>query len=91
MGALKSKSIVPASLVDSLMKNIQKIIRPGYPLGRSRLLGVLVSSQCFSSATCSMFGPGKGSYWIQFDMFMEYAMDGRQLHAISSIAAFTGS
>lgn len=91
MSALKSKNMVPVSLVDSLTWNIQKITNPGYQLGRSRLLGVLVGSHLCSSATCSMFGPGKGSYWIHFDMFMEYSMDGGQLHAISSIELLTGS
>ncbi|TVU18704.1 hypothetical protein EJB05_34815, partial [Eragrostis curvula] len=91
MGALKSKNIVLANcMTDSLTNNIQKIISPGYQLGSSRLLGAFVSSHHCSSATCSsIFGPGKGSYWIQFDMFMEYTMDGRQLHAISSIEILT--
>lgn len=73
-----------------MIMNIQKVINTRYQLDRRRLLGVLVSTQPCSSAACSIFGAGKGSCWIPFDMFMENAMDGRHLHAISSIETLTG-
>jgi hypothetical protein len=52
-------------------------------------LGVLLSTQPCSSSVFSIFGAGKGSCWVPFDMFMENAMDGRHLHAISSVEFLT--
>ncbi|KAL6865104.1 hypothetical protein ACP4OV_016255 [Aristida adscensionis] len=89
-GTVKSKSIVYANdLLDRLTMNIQKVISRGYELDRCRLLGVLVSTQPCGSAGSSIFGAGKGSCWIPFDMFMESSMDGRHLRAISSIEYLT--
>ncbi|KAG8085126.1 hypothetical protein GUJ93_ZPchr0010g10160 [Zizania palustris] len=90
MGALKSKNFVSENnLLDSLMINIKNVISTGVQSYRGRLLGVIVSRRPCSSAACSVFGVGKGSCWIPFDMFMENAMDGRHLHTISSIEALT--
>ncbi|KAG2620186.1 hypothetical protein PVAP13_3NG158500 [Panicum virgatum] len=90
IGALKSKNVLPAyNLLDSLTTNVQNVISTGYQLDRSRLLGVLVSTQPCSSSAFSIFGAGKGSCWVPFDMFMENAMDGRHLHAISSVEFLT--
>ena len=92
IGALKSKNVLPAyNLLDSLTTNVQNVISTGYQLDRSRLLGVLVSTQPCSSSAFSIFGAGKGSCWVPFDMFMENAMDGRHLHAISSVEFLTGT
>ncbi|KAK8458079.1 hypothetical protein SEVIR_3G299000v4 [Setaria viridis] len=90
LGALKSKNVLPVYiLLDSLTMNIQNVISTGYQLDRSRLLGVLVSTQPCSSSAFNIFGAGKGSCWVPFDMFMENAMDGRHLHAISSVEFLT--
>ncbi|CAM0957186.1 unnamed protein product [Alopecurus aequalis] len=88
--ALKSKNGASAdTLLDNLMTHIQKVRSTGYQLVRSRLSRVLVSTHPSSSAACNMLGTGKGSCWIPFDLFMENAMDGRHLLAISSIEALT--
>uniref|UniRef100_A0A8R7V0C6 Uncharacterized protein n=1 Tax=Triticum urartu TaxID=4572 RepID=A0A8R7V0C6_TRIUA len=88
--ALKSKNFASANtLLDNLMIHIQKVRSTCYQLGRSKLLRVIVSTRPFSSTACNMFGAGKGSCWIPFDLFMESAMDGRHLRAISSIEALT--
>ena len=71
--------------------NIQNVISTDYQLDRKRLLGVPVNIQPCSSAVYSIFGAGKGSCWIPFDMFMENTMDGRHLHAISSVEYLTGA
>ncbi|CAL4899961.1 unnamed protein product [Urochloa decumbens] len=90
MGALKSKNVLPAySMLDSLTMNIQNVMSTRYQLDRSRQLGVLVGTQPCSSSALSIFRAGKGSCWVPFDMFMENAMDGRNLHAISSIEFLT--
>ncbi|XP_025805913.1 mediator of RNA polymerase II transcription subunit 33A-like isoform X3 [Panicum hallii] len=90
IGALESKNVLPAyNLLDSLTMNIQNVISTRYQLDRSRLLGVLLSTQPCSSSVFSIFGAGKGSCWVPFDMFMENAMDGRHLHAISSVEFLT--
>ncbi|CAN6328728.1 unnamed protein product [Urochloa humidicola] len=90
IGALKSKSVLPAyNMLDSLAMNIQNVMSTGYQLDRSRLLGVLVNTQPCSSLAFSFFRAGKGSCWVPFDMFMENAMDGRSLHAISSVEFLT--
>ncbi|XP_051179961.1 mediator of RNA polymerase II transcription subunit 33A isoform X3 [Lolium perenne] len=88
--ALKSNNVASGNtLLDNLMTHIQKVRSTGYQLGRSRLLRVLIGTQPSSSAACNMFGTGKGSCWIPFDLFMENVMDGKYLHAISSIEALT--
>lgn len=81
----------PYNLLDSLIMNIQNVISTDYQLDRKRLLGVPVSIQPCSSAVYSIFRAGKVSCWISFDMFMENAMDGRHLHAISSVEYLTGA
>jgi hypothetical protein len=91
-GALKSNNVASGNtLLDNLMTHIQKVRSTGYQLGRSRLLRVLIGTKPSSSAACNMFGTGKGSCWIPFDLFMENVMDGKYLHAISSIEALTGA
>uniref|UniRef100_A0A0D9WF09 Mediator of RNA polymerase II transcription subunit 33A n=1 Tax=Leersia perrieri TaxID=77586 RepID=A0A0D9WF09_9ORYZ len=88
MGALKSKNFVSANnLLDSLMLNIRNVITTGHQLYKGRLLGNIVSTKPCSSAARCVFGAGKSSCWIPFDMFMENAMDGRHLHTISAIEA----
>ncbi|XP_066366778.1 mediator of RNA polymerase II transcription subunit 33A-like isoform X2 [Miscanthus floridulus] len=90
IGAVKKKNTLsPYNLLDSLIMNIQNVISTDYQLDRKRLLGVPVSIQPCSSAVYSIFRAGKGSCWIPFDMFMENAMDGRHLHAISSVEYLT--
>ncbi|KAF8748881.1 hypothetical protein HU200_012808 [Digitaria exilis] len=90
IGSLKSKNVLPSyNLLDRLTMNIQNVISTGYRLDRSRLLGVLVSTQPCSSSAFGNFGAGKGSSWVPFDMFMENSMDGRYLHTISSVEFLT--
>ncbi|CAD6334493.1 unnamed protein product [Miscanthus lutarioriparius] len=90
IGAVKNKNTLsPYNLLDSLIMNIQNVISTDYQLDRKRLLEVPVSIQPCSSAVYSIFRAGKGSCWIPFDMFMENAMDGRHLHAISSVEYLT--
>uniref|UniRef100_A0A0E0HCD7 Mediator of RNA polymerase II transcription subunit 33A n=1 Tax=Oryza nivara TaxID=4536 RepID=A0A0E0HCD7_ORYNI len=90
IGALKSKNFGTAhNLLGSLMMNIRKVVTTGHQLHKGNLLGSIVSTKPCSSAARSVFGAGKSSCWIPFDMFMENTMDGRHLDTISSIEALT--
>ncbi|XP_072997248.1 mediator of RNA polymerase II transcription subunit 33A-like [Typha latifolia] len=85
-----STTLVSANnIVDNLFADVQKAMSVEYQLNKRELLGVLVDIGPFSSLLCHLSGAGKTACWISFDIFMENAMDGKNLHAISAIEILT--
>ncbi|XP_020108026.1 mediator of RNA polymerase II transcription subunit 33A-like isoform X2 [Ananas comosus] len=85
-----SKSLVSANhIIDSLFANVQRAMNMEYQLNKRQLLGVLIDAAPGNSFLSHISGAGKAACWICIDMFMENAMDGRQLHAISAIEILT--
>ena len=62
-----------------------------FKLNKQQHLGVLVDDGPGSLLSCHSSGAGRAACWISFDLFMEHAMDGKQLHAISAIETLTGA
>lgn len=74
-----------------LLKNVQEGITGANPLKKHQFLGILLDAGSSSPTSCYSSGTGRAGCWIPFDIFMETAMDGKNLHAISAIEILTGS
>lgn len=70
---------------------MQKAMDWAYKLNKHQHLGVLVDDGPGSLLSGHGSGAGRAACWITFDMFMENAMDGKQLHPISAIELLTGA
>lgn len=57
---------------------------------KHQLLGALAYPGPCSLNSCNSFGAGRDACWIPVDVFMETAMDGKHLYAISSVEVLTG-
>lgn len=60
-------------------------------LNKRQLIGVLIDIGAYSSTTCCNFGAHRAACWVPFDMYMETAMDGKQLPVTSAIDILTGT
>nr|XP_010921239.1 mediator of RNA polymerase II transcription subunit 33A isoform X2 [Elaeis guineensis] len=85
-----SQALLSANhILDSLSANMRRAVDWEYKLNKQHHLGVLVDDRPSSLLSCHSSGAGTAACWITFDMFMENAMDGKQLHAISAIETLT--
>ncbi|XP_038988885.1 mediator of RNA polymerase II transcription subunit 33A-like isoform X2 [Phoenix dactylifera] len=85
-----SQALLSANhILDSLSANVQKAMDWEYQLNKHQLLGVMVDAGPSSYLSCNSSGASRAACWISFDMFMENAMDGRQLHTVSAIEILT--
>ncbi|KAG1371452.1 mediator of RNA polymerase II transcription subunit 33A [Cocos nucifera] len=75
--------------LDSLSANVQKAMDWEYQINKHQLLGVMIDAGPSSYLSCHSSGTGRAACWISFDLFMENAMDGRQLHTISAAEILT--
>ncbi|PIA59704.1 hypothetical protein AQUCO_00400539v1 [Aquilegia coerulea] len=81
-----SSNIKSASQVLArLFGNIQRIRGLENHLNKRHLINVLFNTGPCSSVSCSDFGTTQAACWLPFDIYMETAMDGRQLPATSAI------
>lgn len=78
---LKSSS----QLLVRLSANVQRAMHGEYKLNKRQIIGMLIDIGSCSLASFHNFGAGQAACWLPFDIFMENAMDGRQLPGTSAI------
>lgn len=80
-----STTLPPRHVFDKLSTNIKKAISKEFLLDKHKLLGALVNARSCSLNSSNSFGAGKDACWIPIDIFMENAMDGKNLYAVSAV------
>ncbi|KAF9591887.1 hypothetical protein IFM89_009495 [Coptis chinensis] len=73
------------SAIARLFANIQRIRGLENHLNKRHLISILTDIGSCSSASCNSFGTTQAASWVPFDIYMETAMDGKQLPATSAI------
>ncbi|KAJ4978294.1 hypothetical protein NE237_009074 [Protea cynaroides] len=82
---LKSAS----ELLVRLSANVERALGLEYQLNKRQLIGVMIGiGSCSWGSSCN-FGDVRAACWVPFDIYMETAMDGKQLPATSSIDILT--
>ncbi|XP_026413117.1 mediator of RNA polymerase II transcription subunit 33A-like [Papaver somniferum] len=69
--------------------NIQKAVDMQSQLNKRQLIGALIDVESCSSSSCCNFGAHRATCWVPFDIYMETAMDGKQLPVTSAIDILT--
>ncbi|KAF8397078.1 hypothetical protein HHK36_015985 [Tetracentron sinense] len=75
-------------LLVRLSANIQRAMDLEYQLNKRQLIGVLIDIRSCSLSSCN-FGADRAACWVSFDIYMENALDGKQLPATSAIDILT--
>ncbi|GLU14786.1 hypothetical protein SLE2022_313340 [Rubroshorea leprosula] len=76
-------------LLERLSANVKKVPSFKYQLKNQQLIRMLVNVRSNNPVSCCNFGSGSSSCWVPFDIFMENAMDGKQLLIKSAIVILT--
>ncbi|XP_042476900.1 mediator of RNA polymerase II transcription subunit 33A-like [Macadamia integrifolia] len=82
---LKSAS----ELLVRLSANIERALGLEYQLNKRQLIGVMIGIGSCSWGSSRNFGDVRAACWVPFDIFMETAMDRKQLPATSAIDILT--
>ncbi|XP_058075235.1 mediator of RNA polymerase II transcription subunit 33A-like isoform X2 [Magnolia sinica] len=72
-----------------LSANIQRALHWEYQLNKRHTVGMLIDIGSCSLASFHSFRVGQAACWLPFDMYMENAMDARQLPATSACDILT--
>ncbi|XP_077214711.1 mediator of RNA polymerase II transcription subunit 33A-like isoform X2 [Tasmannia lanceolata] len=72
-------------LLAKVSANVQRALGWEYQLNKHQTIGVLIDIGSCSFASFHNFGAGRAACWVPFDIYMETAMDARQLPATSSV------
>ncbi|XP_031261949.1 mediator of RNA polymerase II transcription subunit 33A-like isoform X1 [Pistacia vera] len=72
-------------LLATLCSNVQKVLGYDNRLNKHRLIGMLVDTKSLRPTSCCNSESGLSACWLPFDIYMENAMDGRQLPVRSAI------
>ncbi|KAJ6812124.1 putative mediator of RNA polymerase II transcription subunit 33A [Iris pallida] len=84
-----SQSLVSANyILVKLSANVQKASADSQ-LNRNHFLGILLNAKTCIPTSRYNSGAGRSACWISFHMFMENAMDGKNLHAMSAVDILT--
>ncbi|XP_010278916.1 PREDICTED: mediator of RNA polymerase II transcription subunit 33A-like [Nelumbo nucifera] len=88
------KSVSPnikssSQILVRLSANIKRGLDLEYQLNKRQLFGVMIDIGSCSSASSYNFGAGRAACWVPFDIYVETAMDGRQLPATSAVDVLT--
>lgn len=76
-------------LLSRLFANIQRVFDFAYQLNKRQLIGMLINiGSCKSVSHCN-FEAGLSACWVPFDIYMENALDGKQLPVTSAINILT--
>lgn len=77
-------------LLERLLANIQRVYDSEYQLNRHQIIRMLIDIKpCKHMSYCNSES-GQSSRWVSLDIYMENAMDGKQLHIRPSVAILTG-
>ncbi|XP_038693797.1 mediator of RNA polymerase II transcription subunit 33A-like isoform X2 [Tripterygium wilfordii] len=86
--ATNLKYSIPKSanmLVKRLCVNIQRVLSFKCQLKRQEFIGILTNIESSKLVSSPKFDSGRSACWASFDIFLEHAMDGRQLCLESAI------
>ncbi|KAI9152792.1 hypothetical protein LWI28_001261 [Acer negundo] len=72
-------------LLDRLCANMKKVVGYDYKLNNRRLIGMLINSKSLRPVSCCNSESGWSACWVSFDIYIENAMDGRQLPVTSAV------
>ncbi|OAY41668.1 hypothetical protein MANES_09G120300v8 [Manihot esculenta] len=76
-------------LLERLLANIQRVYDSEYQLNRHQIIRMLIDIKpCKHMSYCNSES-GQSSRWVSLDIYMENAMDGKQLHIRPSVAILT--
>ncbi|KAG6697975.1 hypothetical protein I3842_09G228400 [Carya illinoinensis] len=76
-------------LLAKLSANIQRAMGFQYQLNRSQLIGLLLDIASCKPVSCFHSQFGQSACWAPFDIYMENAMDGKQLPIKSAVDVLT--
>ncbi|XP_052161904.1 mediator of RNA polymerase II transcription subunit 33A-like [Oryza glaberrima] len=71
--------------IDDLLMNMRRVSNTAYQPNNKRLLGVLGNMKYGGSMLGQFTGAGRAACWVIFDIYVENAIDGKHLSAISAI------
>lgn len=72
-------------LLSKLSGNIKRVLGFKYQSNKHQLIGMLIDIGSHKAVSHCNYEAGISSCWVPFDMFMENAMDAKQLHITSAI------
>ncbi|OMO77508.1 hypothetical protein COLO4_25124 [Corchorus olitorius] len=72
-----------------LFANVKQIPSFEYQLKKHWFIGMLMDVGSCKPVSCCNFGPIQSACWVPFDIYMENAMDGKQLSVKSAIVLLT--
>ncbi|KAK2656195.1 hypothetical protein Ddye_009247 [Dipteronia dyeriana] len=72
-------------LLDRLCANMKKVVGYDYKLNNRRLIGMLINNKSLRPVSCCNSDSGWSACWVSFDIYIEHAMDGRQLPVTSAV------
>lgn len=93
---LESSKVVSSNLTSDhlilarLSASIHRIPFLQYQLQQKSLIARLVNVGFRKPISCVKFSSHHSACWVPFDIYMESAMDGKQLNLISSVIILTG-
>lgn len=73
-----------------LSANIQKALGFEYQLNKRQLIGMLVDIGSRKPVSCLNPEFGQSACWVPYDIYMENAMDGKELPIKSGVDVLTG-
>lgn len=76
--------------IDDLLMNMRRVSNTAYQPNNKRLLGVLGNMKYGGSMLGQFTGAGRAACWVIFDIYVENAIDGKHLSAISAIEVLKG-
>lgn len=83
LASLKLKSATQH--LDRLCANIKKVVAYDYKLNRGRFIGMLLDSKSLRPVSSCNHEADWSACWVSYDIYMEHAMDGRQLPVTSAV------
>ena len=76
--------------IDDLLMYIRRVSNVDYQPNNKRLVDVLGNMRSRGSLLSQLTGAGRAACWIIFDIYLENAIDGKNLTAMSSIEIIKG-
>ena len=77
--------------IDDLLMYIRRVSNVDYQPNNKRLVDVLGNMRSRGSLLSQLTGAGRAACWIIFDIYLENAIDGKHLTAISAIEIIKGT
>uniref|UniRef100_A0A7N0V9N6 Mediator of RNA polymerase II transcription subunit 33A n=2 Tax=Kalanchoe fedtschenkoi TaxID=63787 RepID=A0A7N0V9N6_KALFE len=79
------------STIEILSSNIRRVVDFKYHLKKRQLTGMLVDIETEKSFSCNNVIHGQSACWVSYDIYMESALDGKQLPITSAVGILKGT